>query len=167
MSSTCSAMLGYQSDTQIPLWPCCFHARLDGMSVLPPVPIAVIGLPKDEGNGCPASFSNAGFGSNRSMWLGPPSINNQITDLALGAKCGAFGANGSVSDAALLSPSSEENASAPSPLPVFQRNSRRDRLLMSASSIAVNELIGVQQRLAEIHQGRRLQSVDCGCHVRR
>src|SRR6266404_4622416 len=49
MSSTCSAMVGYQSETQIPLWPCCCHWRFDGMSVLDAVPIAVMGRPKDSG----------------------------------------------------------------------------------------------------------------------
>ena len=47
------------------------------------VPIAVMTLQKDAGMGWPASFCNSGFGSNRSTWLGPPSIKSQITDLAL------------------------------------------------------------------------------------
>ena len=126
-------MCGYQSETQMPLWPCCFQARFDGISVLPPVPMAVMGLPNDAGSGWPASRSSSGLGSNRSTWLGPPSMNTQITDMALGAKWGAFGASGSSNGAvvaALLSPSSVENASAPSPLPVFQRNSRRDLFLI-------------------------------------
>src|SRR6185369_12257440 len=143
MSSTCCAMFGYQSETQIPLWPCCFQVRLDGISVLPPVPMAVIGFPNEAGSGWPARRSSSGLGSNKSMWLGPPSMNTQITDLALGAKCGAFGARGSSGEpvvAALPSPSSDENAIAPSPLPALQRNSRRDRLLMGLCSIAVHEL---------------------------
>src|SRR5258708_22171420 len=119
MSSTCLAMWGYQSETQMPLWPCCFQARFDGISVLPPVPMAVMGLPNDAGSDWAASRSSSGLGSNRSRWLGPPSTNTQITDLALGGKCGGFGASGSSAAAvvaALLSPSREENASAPNPL---------------------------------------------------
>ena len=42
------------------------------------------GRPKESGIGLPASLSSAGFGSNKSMWLGPPSMNSQITDLAFG-----------------------------------------------------------------------------------
>ena len=55
------------------------NLRCDGISVLLAVPIAVITLPKDAGIGWPASLSSSGFGSNRSMWLGPPSMNSQIT----------------------------------------------------------------------------------------
>ena len=54
------------------------------MIVLPTVPIEVNGRPNDSGIGLPASLSSAGLGSNRSIWLGPPSMNSQITDLAFG-----------------------------------------------------------------------------------
>jgi len=40
------------------------------------------------GIGWPAYLVSAGFGSNKSMWLGPPCMNNQITRFAFGAKCG-------------------------------------------------------------------------------
>ncbi len=42
------------------------------------------------GNGLPSYLSSAGFGSKVSTWLGPPSMNSTMTDLALGAKCGFF-----------------------------------------------------------------------------
>jgi hypothetical protein len=46
-------------------------------------PIGVmIGL-KLDGNGCPANSRSFGFGSNKSMWLGPPSMNKKMTLLAL------------------------------------------------------------------------------------
>src|SRR5580704_10166447 len=165
MSSTCCAMLGYQSETQIPLWPCCFQVRFEGISVLPPVPMAVMGLPNDAGSGWPASRASSGFGSNRSTWLGPPSMKTQITDLALGGKCGAFGASGSSAGTlapARLSPSSAEKASAPNPLPVFHRNSRRDRFLIERPSVDVDELVRVHQGLAEVHQGRGLELIGAG-----
>ena len=57
---------------------------LVGMMVLPTVPMDVSGRPNDSGIGLPASLSSAGLGSNRSMWLGPPSMNSQMTDLAFG-----------------------------------------------------------------------------------
>src|SRR5690348_14204604 len=84
MSSACSAMLGYQSETHMPLCPYCFQVRCDGIKVLDAVPIAVITFPKDSGTGCPASRVNSGLGSKISRWLGPPSINSQITDFAVG-----------------------------------------------------------------------------------
>jgi hypothetical protein len=86
MSSVCLAISGSQSETQIPLCPCCFQVRFEGMSVLFEVPMAVTTLPNDAGMGCPASFSRVGFGSKRSMWLGPPSMKIQMTDLAVGLK---------------------------------------------------------------------------------
>src|SRR5262249_25597780 len=95
ISSTCCATFGYQSETHIPLWPYCLKLRLEPSSVLLAVPIAVIGLPKDAGMGWPFISVSLGLGSNRSMWLGPPSMNSQITDLAFGSWCGFFGARGS------------------------------------------------------------------------
>ena len=77
-------MCGYQSDTHKPLCPCCAHFRLVGMIVLPTVPMDVIGRPNDSGIGLPASLSSAGLGSNRSRWLGPPSMNSKMTDFARG-----------------------------------------------------------------------------------
>src|SRR6267143_427644 len=102
MSSACCASVGYQSETQMPLLPYCLKLRFDGINELEAVPMAVIGRPNDSGIGWPASLSSSGLGSKRSMWLGPPSIKSQMTDLAFGAKCGFFGANGS--NAAVDSP---------------------------------------------------------------
>ena len=48
------------------------------------VPMAVIGLPNDAGIGWPFMRVNSGLGSNRSRWLGPPSMNSQMTDFAVG-----------------------------------------------------------------------------------
>ena len=51
MSSTQVAMCGSQSDTQIPLWPCCFHFRRDAMRGARPSPMGVITGLKLGGNG--------------------------------------------------------------------------------------------------------------------
>src|SRR5260370_29310774 len=88
ISSTCCAMLAYQSETHMPLCPYCCQVREEGIRVFEAVPIAVITLPNDAGIGCPASFSNSGLGSKISMWLGPPSMNSQMTDLAVGVWSG-------------------------------------------------------------------------------
>ena len=71
MSSTCSAMLAYQSDTHMPLCPYCFHLRRDAIRVLCAVPREVCaGLPIESGIGLPSSLVSSGLGSNRSTWLG-------------------------------------------------------------------------------------------------
>ena len=102
----------------MPLLPCRFHVRGEPISVLPPVPIAVIGLPKLAGIGWPDSLFNSGLGSNRSIWLGPPSIKSQMTDFAFTGKCVFFGVS---APSANMLPS----AMAPSPLPAREKNSRR------------------------------------------
>src|SRR5262245_43150145 len=89
--SACSARRGNQSEIHRPLCPCCCQRRFEGMSVLLAVPIAVIGRPNDSGIGWPANRSNSGLGSNKSTWLGPPSMNNHMTDLAVAAKWGGLG----------------------------------------------------------------------------
>src|ERR1700676_4652219 len=66
ISSTCWAMLGYQSETHAPLWPYCLKVRLGPSSVLLPVPMAVMGFPKEAGMGCPVNSVSFGFGSKRS-----------------------------------------------------------------------------------------------------
>ncbi len=82
-SSTQVAMWGSQSETQSPLWPCCFHFRFEASTGEWNSPIGVITGLKLGGSGLPASWLSAGLGSNRSMWLGPPSMNRKITLLAV------------------------------------------------------------------------------------
>ena len=72
-------MCGSQSETQIPLWPCCFHFRFEAKSGARPSPIGVITGLKLGGSGLPARRLSAGLGSNVSMWLGPPSMNRKMT----------------------------------------------------------------------------------------
>src|SRR3954462_4385935 len=45
-SSTWRDRCGSQSETHVPLSPCCFHVRLDASSGAPASPIAVMTLPK-------------------------------------------------------------------------------------------------------------------------
>src|SRR5579872_6412818 len=86
ISSTCGPMFEYQSETHMPLSPYCFHVRFEGIKVLSAVPHEVcLGLPIESGMGLPASLASRGLGSNRSTWLGPPSMKHQITDFAIGA----------------------------------------------------------------------------------
>ena len=95
-SSACSPILEYQSEAHNPLCPYCFHFRREAIRVLSPVPRDVCaGLPMESGTGWPSSLVSVGFGSNRSTWLGPPSMKRKITDLAVGGWCGFFGAKGS------------------------------------------------------------------------
>ena len=54
----------------------------------------------DAGRGLPSHFSSSGFGSNKSSWLGPPSMNMKMTFLAFGANIGGLGASGFVSTVA-------------------------------------------------------------------
>ena len=85
---------GSQSDTQIPLWPCCFHLRGQARSGEPISPIDVMTLPKLSGSGLPASLFKSGFGSNRSMCDGPPSMNRKIQLFAVARFCATFAASG-------------------------------------------------------------------------
>src|SRR6266516_425485 len=94
MSCTCCAIFGSQSDTEMPLCPYCLNERLVGINALLAVPIAVITFPNDSGIGWPASLARAGFVSNKSRWLGPPSMNGQIIDFARVGKCGGRGDSG-------------------------------------------------------------------------
>src|SRR5215207_2011641 len=107
------------------------------------------------------------------MWLGPPFMNSQMTDLARAGKCGARGAIGlepcGVSAASPSSHRMESSASAPMPPPASFRKSRREwamwilprpRLkgLASAStpgaleSFDVDELVGAHEGGAEVAQ---------------
>src|SRR5882672_542143 len=66
---------------------------------------------------------------------------SQITDLAFGGKCGAFGARGSstAANAGALDSSPPASDSAPTPYPVLSRKSRRVvTLLMSSPHLFVN-----------------------------
>ena len=76
----------------MPLWP--YFLKLNGLGISGPgEPWRTITSPFTLSSiGWPAYFASAGFGSNVSIWLQPPPMNSEITAVARGAKCGAFGA---------------------------------------------------------------------------
>src|SRR5450631_2300484 len=122
-------MFEYQSEAHMPLSPYCFQVRLEAIKALSPVPREVcLGLPIESGTGWPLSLVNSGLGSNRSTWLGPPSMNSQITDFAVGGWCGFLSARGSGAEPVLAKPSSAirfASAMPARPLPARVKNSRR------------------------------------------
>src|SRR3954465_1660554 len=88
MSSTCFATFVYLSHTHAPDFPYCLNENGDFISG-PGLPLKTsmeIFLP--------LFLSSSGLGSNKSTALGAPSMNSQMTDLALGAKCGGRTASG-------------------------------------------------------------------------
>src|ERR1041384_6524011 len=125
-SSTHSERWGSQSETQMPLCPYCFQERLQGREGGPNSPIERTSLAKLSGIGFPAHSLSFGLGSNRSKWLGPPSMKRKITLFARGGKCGALGSKavaGLAAPAAKrgLSRRSHVRASAPKPAPPRNR----------------------------------------------
>src|SRR5262249_4680744 len=133
-SSTHPARCGSQSLTSIPDSPYFLNVLLLARSVLPPVPIGVITVPKLAGSFWPCSRVNSGLGSNVSRWLGPPSMNRKITAFALAFKGGSLGTSGlAVGFTASASPSRpswysrQERANAPKPPPALSKKSRRER----------------------------------------
>jgi hypothetical protein len=127
-------MCGTQSLKSRPALPYFLNFRLLARRLFPPVPIGVMTLPKLAGSGWPCRFVSSGFGSVRSTWLGPPSMNRKMTDFAFAGKCGVLGASGSVgsgergaSAPRVSSADSAESARAPNPPPARRRKSRRER----------------------------------------
>ena len=142
-------MCGYQSDTHSPLSPCCANFLRLAMSVLPPTPIGVNTLPKLGGSGSPACLVNSGFGSNRSMWLGPPSMNRKMTLFAFASKCGILGASGLIASisgtsARVLSFRSDESRERSEICRVRRRkNSRREEV----ENVWLSCIVGPDQSL--------------------
>ncbi len=129
-SSAQVAICGSQSETQIPLWPCCFHFRCEARSGERPSPIGVMTGLKLGGNGWPASRFTSGLGSNVSIWLGPPSMNRKITLRAVAVRrheADATTGDGVVeADPAAASEASRSvKARAPNPAPAESSQSRR------------------------------------------
>ena len=86
MSSAHSATCLHQSEIQRPAWPYCCHFRWSGKMGELISPIAVMRpLVKLGGNGLPACFFKASFGSKVSRCDGPPSMKRKITLLAFAA----------------------------------------------------------------------------------
>ena len=71
----------------MPLWPYGWKVRgLASTAAFGLVKASRRSLVISGGSGLPLHFCNAGLGSNRSSWLGPPSMNMKITFLALAGK---------------------------------------------------------------------------------
>ena len=128
MSSACPAMCGRKSLISRPDWPRGRNGLIGPSSGLPATLRRVITSPKLPGNGWPAYLARSGLGSNKSMWLGPPCMNSQMTRLARGAKCGCRGASGSVAPGQAARASCcirPAKAKPPIPPPAFSKNCRR------------------------------------------
>src|SRR5436190_16395282 len=156
----------------MPDWPYCLNLRWLAMSGVNAVlPIAVSGRGKLPGNGLPASLFSVGLGSNKSMWLGPPSRKHHMTDLAFAGSGGAFGANGLTPIDAAASAMvglliNDHSANAPKPPPARSRKSRRDcadskctgpepawqlqQSISIASLVHVQKLVRAEHRVTEI-----------------
>ncbi len=129
MSSTWRATFSNQSDTHRPLWPCCFQARLDSMSGASLSPMARTGGLKLGGSFWPCILLRSGLGSKVSRWLGPPSMKQKMTLLALPRRLGILVIAALIGAGAALSPASfimAVSATAPKPAPARPRNSRRE-----------------------------------------
>ena len=73
----------------MPLWPYGWNVRgLASTAAFGLVNASRRSLVMDGGSGLPLHFCSSGLGSNRSIWLGPPSMNMKMTFFALGGKCG-------------------------------------------------------------------------------
>ena len=79
----------------MPLWPYGLNSRgLASTAAVGLMNASLRSLVIDGGSGLPCHFCSSGLGSNRSIWLGPPSMNRKITFFALAGKCGFRGASG-------------------------------------------------------------------------
>ena len=78
----------------------------------------------DSGSGWPWSLFSIGFGSNRSIWLGPPSMKMKIHAFAFGVVWFGFGESGFTPGTAPYPsrPSSAVSASPPIPPAAVVRN---------------------------------------------
>src|SRR5262245_30058729 len=102
----------------------------------------------DSGNACPSISFSFGFGSNRSIWLGAPSGKKKTQIFAFGAKCGAFGASGSVEwsgdESEASNPSfwnSDARARAPRPDALEVKNCRRARSIFMLSAVSSQQSV--------------------------
>src|SRR6516162_6375465 len=94
MSSTQSAKWGSRSETANPDCPCFLNFRVLAKRGVSPLVNWLTGFPKLSGKGWPWHFCKVDLGSNKSMGLGPPTMNIKMSDLALAEKCGGLHASG-------------------------------------------------------------------------
>src|SRR6266404_998904 len=160
MSSTHSARCGKSDETSMPLCPYFLNCQGDASSGVSPLVNWLGTLPKLSGSCWPSYFLSAGLGSKVSMWLGAPTMNRKITDLAFAGKCCGLGASGFSRAAAKPSRSSRYcRASAPNPCAARVSTSRRvmagrmcSMAVLRESSGDINELISIEQCQAKIRE---------------
>ena len=131
MSSAQVARCGRYSESSMPHWPCGRNSRwLASTAAVGLMNASCRFFVSDSGSGLPFHFCSSGLGSNRSSWLGPPSIKRNMTFFALGANCGSFGASG-LAEGSVLAPRpsrSSRLASAIVPMPPAQSRKKLRRL---------------------------------------
>src|SRR5712692_10709095 len=136
----------------MPHSPCRENFQGEASSGVSPAVNWLTTLPKLSGSFWPSYFFRAGLGSNVSMWLGPPTMNRKITDLALGAKFGGLAARGfTLALACAESRSRDPRAIAPKPCPARARMSRRVSTGRMCSRY-VDELIAIHQGQTKVGQ---------------
>src|SRR5579872_4671831 len=166
MSSTHSAICGKSDETSIPHWPYFRNCQGEASSGVSPLVNWLGTLPKLSGSCWPSYFLSDGLGSKVSTWLGAPTMNRKMTDLALPGKCCGLGASGLIRILPKASRSSRYcRASAPKPCAARVRTSRRvtaGRMCWDGSSGCIDELVAIHKGKAEISQrpasGQKLQA---------
>ena len=150
----------------MPAWP--YGVKRRGLAST-----AAVGLMKasciffviDAGSGLPFHLCSAGLGSNRSIWLGPPSMNRKMTFFALAGKCGFLGASGLTSALGRARPScSSSGASAIVPMPPAHIAEEARGAIESVGIVRTsfdllprNKFVQVQQHAAQLHPCRCLR----------
>src|SRR2546430_2237516 len=111
-------------------------------------------LVNESGSFLPFISFSFGFGSNKSTWLVPPSMNRKMHCFAFGAKCGGRTAKGLVCEkSAASSPfdcRSDAKARPPRPLAAVARKSRRVTVTISLGSISNGSFAG--HKFVQIHE---------------
>src|SRR5205085_6191228 len=88
-SSMISWKCGNNSEISIPH--CPRFSNLNGLAKTFDDASAALSYLMSPGNGCPSYFAICGFGSNKSIWLGPPIMKSEIIAFALAGNGGRFG----------------------------------------------------------------------------
>src|SRR5688572_15055414 len=165
MSSTHAPRCGSNSDSSIPHWPCFLNLR--GLPIRTADSLRMKAkrtfFVSDSGSLSPSSSFSLGFGSNRSICDGAPSIKMKMHALAFGAKWGAFGPNGLAGTSAASKPCSrniEASASRPNPLAADVRKSRRVNLMMSSGLMSFS-----RNKLIKVHHCARQRHPCCHFHA--
>src|SRR5437016_4046127 len=154
MSSAQVARPGRTSASSMPHWPDGRKTRgLPSTEAVGLMNASLRSLVSDGGSDLPFHFCKAGLGSNRSIWLGAPSMNRKMTFLALAGNCGARGSSGSV--AAWASVASRcASAILPMPMEVWRKKSRR--VLSAFMLLPHDKFIQIQQHAGHAGPGGAL-----------